>query len=180
LTCRCPPRPSPVVASRTQQFPRSTHSPSRDRPGPLGDSFTKALAAAGYPLATVADLPAALPRTIEVYPHPALLVLLVREYRVPYKVSKSKKYWPDATVQERIRKLLEQFTVIESALNRVFGHTHIPLPAPSQVQKLNQLKRYEDALDALISAWVGVQYVEGRSKGYGDEKAAIWVPSHIV
>jgi predicted RNase H-like nuclease len=155
----------------------STHSPSRERPGPLGAALTKALAASGLPLATVADLPGTSPRTLEVYPHPALLTLLGRDYRVPYKVSKSKKYWPRATVQERIAKLLEQFTAIDAALNGAFGKTRIPLPSPSEVQQLSQLKRYEDALDALVSAWVGVQYVEGWSKAYGDSVAAIWVPS---
>ena len=106
-----------------------------------------------------------------------MLVLLDREYRVPYKVSKSRKYWPQATVEERIRKLLGEFTSIERALNRALRETHIPLPSPSEVQKLRQLKRYEDVLDALISAWVGTQYVDGRSNAYGDAKAAIWVPS---
>jgi predicted RNase H-like nuclease len=154
----------------------STHSPSRDRPGPLGEALTKALAASGYPLATTADLSGTLPRTLEVYPHPALLVLLAREYRVPYKVSKSKKYWRNETVHGRIRNVLEQFSAINTALHRAFGETQISLPAPSEVQNLSQLKRYEDALDALISAWVGVQYVEGCSKAYGDGEAAIWVP----
>jgi predicted RNase H-like nuclease len=155
----------------------STHSPNRERPGSLGEALTKALAACGYPLATAADLSGAAPRTVEVYPHPALLVLLAREYRVPYKVSKSKKYWPRATVEERIGKLLEEFVAIESALNRAFGETHIPLPSPREVQTLSQLKRFEDALDALTSAWVGVQYVDGCANAYGDATAAIWVPS---
>jgi predicted RNase H-like nuclease len=155
----------------------STHSPSRDRPGPLGEALTKALGASGYPLATIADLPGTAPRTLEVYPHPALLVLLARDYRIPYKVSKSKKSWPQATVQERIRKLLEEFAAIESALSRAVGETQIPLPRPSEIHKLSQLKRYEDALDALISAWVGIQYIDGRSNAYGDGKAAIWVPA---
>ena len=29
----------------------------------------------------------------------------------------------------------------------------------------------------MISAWVGAQYVDGRSNAYGDAKAAIWVPA---
>lgn len=155
----------------------STHSPNRDRPGSLGDALTKALGASGYTLATAAEMCGTAARTIEVYPHPALLVLLGRAYRVPYKVSKSKKYWPQATIQERIRKLLEEFTAIENALRSAFGKTHIPLPSYGEVHKLSELKRYEDALDALISAWVGVEYIEGRSQAYGNDKAAIWVPS---
>jgi hypothetical protein len=38
------------------------------------------------------------------------------------------------------------------------------------------LKRYEDALDALISAWVGVEFINGRAIPYGDDAAAVWVP----
>ncbi len=113
------------------------------------------------------------------YPHPALLTLLGRDYRIPYKVSKSTKYWPHATVQERICKLLVQFSAIESALRHTFAETHVPLPAASEIQTLRQLKRYEDALDALISAWVGVEYAGGRATAYGDGNAAIWVPSPI-
>ena len=33
------------------------------------------------------------PALIECYPHVALLALLKRDYRVPYKVSRSGKYW---------------------------------------------------------------------------------------
>jgi predicted RNase H-like nuclease len=85
----------------------STHSPNHERPGSLGEALTKALAECGYPLATAADLSGTAPRTLEVYPHPALLALLAREYRVPYKVSKSKKYWPQATVEERMTSSLQ-------------------------------------------------------------------------
>ncbi len=155
----------------------STHSPSADRPGRLGATLTSDLSDAGYQLATTEDQVGAVPRAIEVYPHPALLVLLARSYRVPYKVSKSAKYWPGTTIQERVAKLIGQFTSIEDALRRVFGETHIPLPKPSEVANLSQLKRYEDTLDALVSAWVGMQYVAGFASAYGDAAASIWVPS---
>ena len=68
-------------------------------------------------LATTPSLP-------EVYPHPALLSLLSREYRVPYKVAKIGKYWSRVTVHERIEKLLAEFTVIH-------GHADT-LPGASQ------------------------------------------------
>jgi predicted RNase H-like nuclease len=38
------------------------------------------------------------------------------------------------------------------------------------------LKRYEDALDALVCAWVGAKYLLGEAVAYGDGTAAIWVP----
>jgi predicted RNase H-like nuclease len=116
------------------------------------------------------------PGTIEVFPHPALLVLLDRTYRVPYKVGKSSRYWKGATVAERIVNLMAEFDQIERGLNRVFGDTHIPLPTPGEVATLSSLKRYEDCLDALVAAWVGSNFVDGTAMAYGDENAAIWVP----
>jgi predicted RNase H-like nuclease len=138
------------------------------------------LAKAGYPLLTSSLVAAHLrPGTIEVFPHPALLVLLDRAYRVPYKVSKSSKYWKGATVAERIINLLAEFDQIERGLGRVFGDTHIPLPPASEVTTLSSLKRYEDGLDALVSAWVGSMFVGGTATAYGDASAAIWVPVPI-
>lgn len=155
----------------------STHSPNATRPGPLGTKLTVDLSKAGYPLATCTDSASpSRPRTIEVFPHPALLVLLNRSYRVPYKVGKSSKYWKGTDVSERIAKLLAKFAQIEGALRRVFGETHIDLPAPTDVRSLSYLKRYEDALDAMVCAWVGAEYIARTVDGYGDNTAAIWVP----
>jgi predicted RNase H-like nuclease len=39
---------------------------------------------------------------------------------------------------------------------------------------LAQLKRYEDALDAVVCAWVGIQYLEGKARAYGDATSAVW------
>lgn len=155
----------------------SAHSPSAGRPGQIATTIAQDLAEAGYSLATAETTVGALPIAIEVYPHPALLVLLNSPYRVPYKAGKSNRYWPGTKVQERIANLLQQFALIEGALRRIFGDTHIPLPLPSEVATLSQLKRYEDALDALVCAWVGVGYIEGSASAYGDGAAAIWVPS---
>jgi predicted RNase H-like nuclease len=38
------------------------------------------------------------------------------------------------------------------------------------------LKAYEDALDAIVCAWVGVCALEGRATPLGNELSAIWVP----
>ena len=35
----------------------------------------------------------------------------------------------------------------------------------------------EDMLDALICAWMGIEHIEGRSVGLGDESAAIFIPT---
>ena len=38
------------------------------------------------------------------------------------------------------------------------------------------LKAFEDQLDAVVCAWVGVCALEGRARAYGDAESAIWVP----
>jgi len=51
------------------------------------------------------------------------------------------------------------------------------LPCSDTVPSLSHLKRYEDALDGLVSAWVGIEYLEGRAQAYGHATAAVWVPT---
>jgi predicted RNase H-like nuclease len=117
---------------------------------------------------------------IEVYPHPALLSLLKRSRRIPYKVSKSRNYWPSFTLRQRIHALLTELAAIHVALTAVFGPLNIPVPAEGNIQKLASLKRYEDALDALVCAWVGVEFLAGRTVALGDRTAAIWCPRDVV
>lgn len=152
----------------------SAHSPNDARPGRLGRELMEQLAAGGYPLATSVQQPGTLRHTIEVYPHPALLSLLGREYRVPYKVSKSRRYWPDLDRSQRTARLLGEFRAIHETLETALGCTGLELP--SQVHSLAALKRHEDVLDALVCAWVGRQYVEGNAVAYGDDSSTIWVP----
>ena len=154
----------------------STHSPTHTRPGLLGRSLSAELKARGFPLATTAAGRSATPCTIEVYPHPALLTLLRRDYRVRYKVSRSLKYWPGSSVPERVSKLLSELKNINRVLGAVFGGAPVPLPRSREISTLAALKRYEDALDALVCAWVGSRFAEGKARGYGDDLATIWVP----
>ena len=79
----------------------AVHSPSVDRPGIISTQTCEGFAAAGVPLATTTT-PAGTPRRlIEVYPHPALLSLTGARYRLPYKVSRSQRYWPGSSPAER-------------------------------------------------------------------------------
>lgn len=158
----------------------SAHTPSLTRPGPLGARLSSAIRASGYELATTTTPPAEINRLVEVYPHPALLALLHRDSRVPYKVSKSRKYWPDLVREERIRALLREFDSIYQALEQAFGPLSFDLPAPDDIANLTRLKRYEDALDALVCAWVGVEYLQSRTVALGDGTAAIWCPADVV
>lgn len=158
----------------------AAHSPTPARPGALGARMSDALSAAGFELATTATLSPGGRQFLEVYPHPALLSLLRRPRRVPYKVSKSGKYWPHESVPARIRHLLSEFAVIHAALSEVFDGVMLELPDPDTVKSLAALKRYEDALDALVCAWVGVEYLAGRTVPLGDDDAAVWCPADVV
>jgi predicted RNase H-like nuclease len=154
----------------------SVHSPSAERPGIISDQLSKDFTAAGFPLAT-STTPVGIPkRLVEVYPHPALITLTGASYRLPYKVSRSRKYWPDSSPAERRANLLAQFKGIIAALSMQIRDIPFELPDPTSVVTVSGLKRYEDSLDALVCAWVGAKYLAGEAKPYGDQTAAIWVP----
>lgn len=152
----------------------STHSPTPERPGAMGAGLTKEFADAGYPVATRDDRPGTTPRLLEVYPHPALLRLMEADRRVEYKVGKTTKYWPDRGVPERLANVLAIHARIRSVLGREIGGVRVPVP--TGVQHLSALKRYEDAIDAMICAWIGCRYVDGQADAFGDHEASIWVP----
>ena len=155
----------------------AVHSPTKERPGRLADDLRSTLAERGYRLQT-ADDPAATAGLLEVYPHVALLALLQRDFRLPYKVSRSSQYWREErpTIRTRIERLLQAFGAIHRALDQKIAGITLPLPAAEQVPSLAALKPLEDSLDALICAWVGIEHLHGRTLGLGDSTAAIWCP----
>lgn len=114
------------------------------------------------------------PWFIEIYPHPALLALLRAAYRIPYKVQKSSRYWPGQPPRQRVDLLLHEFVRIDQALRKEIDG--IPSIVPSGVASLSSLKRFEDALDALVCGWIGIQFTRDRARPYGDDTAAVWVP----
>jgi len=79
----------------------AAHSPSEHRPGLLGKRISAAFNVCGYSLVTVETPVGTTDRLLEVYPHPALLALLNRSHRVPYKVGRASRYWPDGTTHDR-------------------------------------------------------------------------------
>jgi predicted RNase H-like nuclease len=157
----------------------AAHSPNANRPGKLGIKVSRDLNAAGFHIATKSSS-GSTPCLIEVYPHPALLSLLGCNQRIPYKVGKSNKYWPGNSTSKRIENLLSIFREIYAALVDEFGSLPFMLPEAKDVARLSQLKRYEDALDALVCAWVGVKHLEGKTEPLGDDTAAIWCPRDVV
>ncbi len=153
-----------------------THSPNGQRPGRLAAQLRAGFEAQGYRLATTTTASGSSPVLLEVYPHPALLSLCRAPYRVPYKTSRARRYWPPPTSPaERRTKLIAIWHGILVALREHFGEIPLALPEPA-TSKLLALKRYEDALDALVCSWVGNEYLEGRARAYGDAEATIWTP----
>lgn len=157
----------------------AAHSPSAERPGRMGEKITKACAEAGNKLVTEHASPPETPGLIEVYPHPALLSLLNINERAKYKCSKSRSYWPDAGLDERIRHLLVAYNEIRAALSKRIDGLDGMIPA-IKGESLSHLKKFEDTLDALICAWVGIEYLAGRAVPLGDDEAAIWCPADVV
>lgn len=150
-----------------------THTPSQLRPGRISADMRRGFDEAGYPLLTKA---VASPGLIEVYPHPALVELSGAPERLPYKAAKTRKYWPSAELRERRIWLYRQWMkIVELLETRICGVSKA-LPEISQDMTGYRLKSFEDALDAVICAWVGICALEGTAKPFGDDDSAIWIP----
>jgi predicted RNase H-like nuclease len=157
------------------------HSPSEIRPGAISDEFSVAFRALGYSLATTATAVGEPGHFFETYPHPALLGLLTSDRRIPYKLARAHTYWrkfEPLTPGERREKVFIEWRRIIGALRHSIDEIHLPLPAigSSSPHSLRQLKGLEDALDALVCAWVGSRYLDGECTAFGNETAAIWIP----
>lgn len=151
----------------------STHTPSATRPGRLSDGLRIGFEAAGYPLAVSEPNSPAL---LEVYPHPALIELASADRRLPYKHSKIGKYWPEENLAARRKNLLQIWKQIIDLLDAEIQGVQDALPLPSPNARGYELKAFEDALDAVVCAWVGACALTGRARAYGDDASAIWVP----
>lgn len=153
----------------------AVHSPAPDRPDKAVTGMARDFQAAGFELATAVPMRPAL---IEVYPLAALVRLLGVKRRPAYKVSKIARYrWP-GTIRERIERLLQTWSSICEELEQHVGDLLIDFPKHSSVVSASQLKPYEDAIDAVISAWVGTCFLDGTAKPFPDDDAdaAIWIP----
>ncbi len=102
-----------------------THSPSEKRPGLISDALRAGFEQAGYPLQTMT---LATPGIIEVYPHPALVVLSGAKHRLPYKAGKTKSYWPTLDREERRAQLDRQWSEIIALLDREISGVSAALP----------------------------------------------------
>lgn len=150
-----------------------THTPNPERPGPISEALRMGFEGEGLFLCT-SDL--LLPGLIEVYPHPALVELADARERLPYKQGKMRAYWRELRPAERRVRLLEQWSAIIALLDREIVGVASALRLPSPTAAGWELKAFEDALDAVVCAWVGACALEGKAKPFGDHEAAIWIP----
>ena len=175
------------ISSAFGRFGLGAHSPNPDRPGPIAEQMRRGFEAHGYELAVApspattrargaADMPARLavrpPRAmLEVFPHAALVALLGADYRVPYKLARAAQYWPEHSVEQRRRSIVAKWSRIRREIAMHIDGVALRVP---RAGPLAALKRYEDALDAVVCSWAGIEFLEGRAQPYGDASAAVW------
>lgn len=157
----------------------ATHTPNSKSPGPISDHIFDQLSKLGYKLAIESGVNEKV--FLEVYPHTSIIELLRLEYRLPYKVGKSKKYWPQLSIDDRKARSIEQLNKLKEYLNDWFENLDDFVPNLDMNLKYRswELKGREDILDALIAALTGAFYLEGKIEGYGDDTGVIWVPKTL-
>lgn len=152
----------------------STHSPSAGRPGAISDVLRGRFFEAGYELQTSSAI--VLPGLIEVYPHPAIMELCNEYRRLPYKFGNRRKYWPQASEEERRENILHQWHIIVSKLSTYVENLMPALEFPAMSANSSEWKAFEDRLDAIVCAWVAIEVLSGHATLHGDEDSAIWNP----
>lgn len=160
-----------AIASAYATRGLGAHSPSEARPGPIASAMYAGFAALGYTLATAATRPGTRQVMIEVFPHAAAIALLATDYRVPYKLARASQYWPASTPAQRRRALVVRWHELRCALAAHVDGVVLRIPTAGP---LAALKRYEDALDAALCAWIGVEYLAKHLRAHGDATAAVW------
>ena len=151
----------------------STHTPSAIRPGKISDELKSGFERCGYRLLTKE---VGAPGLLEVYPHPALVELMRTEKRLPYKQGKTRNYWPAEKPASRRNKLFEIWRTIVACLDQEIRGASEVLQLPPHESPSWQLKTFEDMLDAVICAWIGICVFEGAAVPFGDDTSAIWIP----
>lgn len=150
----------------------ATHSPSSKRPGAISDRLRNGFAEAGYGLC-ISEI--TTPGLIEVYPHPALVELCDEPKRLPYKVGKTRSYFPNVKPEQRRTLLSGEWssigTVLDPYLNGADNYCSTFGLSPKQ------LKAQEDMIDAIICCICAIRALDGGAKPIlGDDFSAIWVP----
>lgn len=163
-----------------------THSPTVTRPGPISQMLFEQLSACGFEWLHAKATTSQSKNShvfIEAYPHPAIIELLGLDERLKYKVSKLQKYWPDLEVDKRRAAVAQNLGRLRTALDKRIAGVADWLPSANSLIKngpASRLKGYEDALDAVVCAWIGCEFLAGRCVAYGDEDSAIWLPKPMT
>ena len=153
----------------------STHSPNASRPGRIAEELKAQFERACYPLRTSGIFERGL---VECYPHPALIEYLQADERLPYKVSRISKYWKKETSTQRKENLVCVWKKIIYFLDKKIAGVKAAMPIQiSDFRTGTDWKAFEDKLDAIICAAVGISILERNAIPYGDEDSAIWVPT---
>jgi predicted RNase H-like nuclease len=170
----------------TTQFPENSGDtngnshPYRTAPSKVSIDFMRD-AAAGFTLRTCSSRTNGGPSVLEAYPHVALLKLFQEDdgqlpERLRYKLSRRKAYWPTLSPEEGREEIKREW---ERILARLKSKIDLDLEIACAGRKLRCWKAWEDVIDAIVCCWVGLQWLAGRAKPYGDAEAAIWVPNGI-
>ena len=157
----------------------STHNPNEDRPGVISVELYNCVTESGYHWMTkgMEHIDKSL---IEVYPHTAIIEYLRLNYRYEYKVSKKNTYksWYSLTHSQKQEKLIRNLDYLLDQLSvrvpNIFDHFSKLNPETHYTQA--QLKGYEDALDSVICALTGMDFIFGNTIGFGNSEGTIWVP----
>ncbi len=159
-----------------------THSPTAERPGPISRKLFEQLSACAFKWLHANASPFDRQNShifIEAYPHPAIIELLDLNERLKYKVSKLQKYWPALESEQRWMAVTQNLARLRSALDKRLAGVAKWLPSAKSLNRnkpVSRLKGYEDALDAIVCAWIGCEFLAGRCVAYGDGGSAIWLP----
>jgi predicted RNase H-like nuclease len=162
-----------AIASAYATRGLGAHSPSPERPGPIAHAMCTGFTALGYAIGSTTTRPGTPRVMLEVFPHATAIALAGADYRVPYKLGRIRQYGPDRSAVARRRAVLAQWTAIRRALDARIDGIELAIPRGAT---LAELKRYEDALDALLCAWTGIAYLGGEIRAYGDASTAVWAP----
>lgn len=162
-----------------------THTPSEKRPGSVSATLFQQLSESGYDWMNASKRVRPKRQTrcfFETYPHPVIIEMLGLGKRLPYKVAKRQKYWPDLKPNERWEKIASELDRLRVALALRINSVKDRIPMACSIldaapeSRDTVLKGIEDALDAVVCAFVGCEFLVGRACPFGDQESTIWIP----
>jgi predicted RNase H-like nuclease len=153
----------------------ATHTPTKLRPGKVSEQFLEEANRAGFALVTTSQQ---RPRRalLEVYPHVAVLELCGADYRVPYKLSRRRRYWSKAAPREQLVRIRSEWDKILRCLSQRIA---FDFDIDCTDRPMQFWKAWEDVIDAVVCSYVGLRWLSGQAQPYGDDLAAIWVPEKV-